>query len=631
LESVGEEVLPDLKKKKQKLDTELEELNRKLRFADVRDELVEGEPCPVCGADEHPYRRETPTEDVSDDDRQRRDEVRSELEDLREHIRDNEGKIKVLERSVEEAEEELESSIAELEDIEDEIDDAREAFNKTLGSIDVDFDDDLSPADRIEVAEKQLCNRKEEINDEEDALLDAKEERDEAKEAYESKREKLEEARDAYEEWVEALDQLDEDIGELENEIEDLEAELGEQATELVEQFEEVDIDVDWSDDNVSDISGFEDSLAEAEEQYESFESAEQKVEGLESEIESLENELDSHIQSWEYAWERLNGTYDESRETIRRIDKLENNLRDEIKSWVEDSEYFDSIDAANQALLDVSELNELEQLCEELEAELEEAEDNLEQLKKQRAEHGEDKPEQLDTEEAERSEIEDEVGKLSEEKSEKREKVGELTSELEQKEKILKKRSDKQEELEALEERKQNIVDPMYELVGKSDGDKFKRFVQALNLQKIVVQANQYLESLRDRYRLDVATGKHGFPELDFSVIDRFHGGRKRDPGTLSGGETFLVSLSLALALADQRHLNLPIETLFLDEGFGTLDQDALDTAVNTLNQLHHTLGRTVGIISHVSGLAEKIPEHIVVRKCGEGRSTIDMSGFHG
>jgi exonuclease SbcC len=92
----------------------------------------------------------------------------------------------------------------------------------------------------------------------------------------------------------------------------------------------------------------------------------------------------------------------------------------------------------------------------------------------------------------------------------------------------------------------------------------------------------------------------------------------------TLSGGETFLVSLALALALADADRVDMPIETLFLDEGFGTLDRESLQTAIQTLNSLHSRDNRTVGIISHVEALREYVDHRVRVEPVAEGRSEL-------
>ncbi|TNE49464.1 MAG: hypothetical protein EP343_11465 [Deltaproteobacteria bacterium] len=181
------------------------------------------------------------------------------------------------------------------------------------------------------------------------------------------------------------------------------------------------------------------------------------------------------------------------------------------------------------------------------------------------------------------------------------------------------------QEREEALS--KKRTWETINNLIGKKDGDSFKLFAQSLNLQELVMRANDRLRRLAPRYRLAVARGEGGEPQLDFVVKDRDQAEDERPITTLSGGETFLVSLSLALALADFRRVAMPIETLLLDEGFGTLDQDTLDLVMQTLRQLQQESDQQIGLISHVEGLKERIDAQILVQKKGNGRSAIKIS----
>lgn len=168
------------------------------------------------------------------------------------------------------------------------------------------------------------------------------------------------------------------------------------------------------------------------------------------------------------------------------------------------------------------------------------------------------------------------------------------------------------------------DVWNTIYGLIGVRDGERFKLFAQSLNLQGLVERANHRLEKLHPRYRLRVARGEGGEPTLSFMVQDRYQANVERPLTTLSGGETFLVSLALALGLADFRRVDMPIETLLLDEGFGTLDQDSLHMALTTLHQLHRDQTRQIGIISHVDALKELIDTRIVVEPVGHGRSQI-------
>ncbi len=146
------------------------------------------------------------------------------------------------------------------------------------------------------------------------------------------------------------------------------------------------------------------------------------------------------------------------------------------------------------------------------------------------------------------------------------------------------------------------------------------------LNLRDLVDEANVHLERLSDRYRLRAARDDEGRATLSFVVEDRWQAGQERPTTTLSGGERFLVSLALALGLGQLRAVRTPLETLLLDEGFGTLDQESQAVAMSALDRLQAT-GTQVGIISHVDALKEKIPAQVLVEKLGDGRSRIRLS----
>lgn len=149
--------------------------------------------------------------------------------------------------------------------------------------------------------------------------------------------------------------------------------------------------------------------------------------------------------------------------------------------------------------------------------------------------------------------------------------------------------------------------------LVGSAKGDKFRKFAQGLTLDHLLHLANRHLGRLHGRYLLRrKSTG-----ELELDIIDAWQGDVARDTRTLSGGESFLVSLALALALSDLVSHKTSIDSLFLDEGFGTLDADTLEVALNALDTLNAS-GKMIGVISHVEGLKERIAAQILVEKGG-------------
>jgi exonuclease SbcC len=161
-------------------------------------------------------------------------------------------------------------------------------------------------------------------------------------------------------------------------------------------------------------------------------------------------------------------------------------------------------------------------------------------------------------------------------------------------------------------------------DLIGTADGSRFRRLAQGYHLVELAGYANCRLAKLTDRYRLCVPLGEHGAPTMDFLVQDAHQADRERPLTTLSGGETFLVSLALALALADFRAVRMPIETVLIDEGFGTLDPVTLNTVVQALETLQTSTKARVGIISHVGGLSERIGGRVLVERVAAGRSRI-------
>lgn len=159
-----------------------------------------------------------------------------------------------------------------------------------------------------------------------------------------------------------------------------------------------------------------------------------------------------------------------------------------------------------------------------------------------------------------------------------------------------------------------------MYELLGSKDKSKFSRFAQGLTLARLVSHANHHLRQFNERYTLQ----RRDATSLGLQVADSYDA-IVRDVGTLSGGETFLVSLALALGLSELASHSARIDSLFIDEGFGTLDADTLDVALAALGSLRQR-GKTIGIITHVDvdRLKDYIDTRVVVERVGQGSSCL-------
>ena len=159
-------------------------------------------------------------------------------------------------------------------------------------------------------------------------------------------------------------------------------------------------------------------------------------------------------------------------------------------------------------------------------------------------------------------------------------------------------------------------------ELIGSSDGKKFRNYAQQFTLDVLLGYANAHLGQLAKRYRLE-RVSYQGMPSLALMVRDQDMGGEVRSVNSLSGGESFLVSLALALGLASLSSNRVRVESLFIDEGFGSLDSETLGVAMDALDALQ-SMGRKVGVISHVQEMTERIATRVLVRPAGGGSSAV-------
>ncbi|MDP8220655.1 MAG: AAA family ATPase [Candidatus Stygibacter frigidus] len=181
----------------------------------------------------------------------------------------------------------------------------------------------------------------------------------------------------------------------------------------------------------------------------------------------------------------------------------------------------------------------------------------------------------------------------------------------------------DKQKEIEA-QKMELKRWRALHGLIGSADGKKFRNFAQGLTFEMMIAHANQQLARMSDRYLLvhDKAN------PLELNVIDNYQAGEERSTKNLSGGESFLVSLALALGLSQMASRKVQVDSLFLDEGFGTLDEEALETALESLANLQQS-GKLIGIISHVPALKERISTQIKVSPLTGGKSKISGPGI--
>ncbi|WP_415396272.1 SbcC/MukB-like Walker B domain-containing protein [Sulfurimonas sp. CS5] len=288
--------------------------------------------------------------------------------------------------------------------------------------------------------------------------------------------------------------------------------------------------------------------------------------------------------------------------------------LKAELEELYKQNDFKDAQELQN-AMLDKNEREELSTLCKTIEDRYKQTQtlkaETINKLQEHNKEPLSDKPiEELEVLQALLGQKADALA----------ESIGSDKKELE----LNQENSDKHKErILSLEKKKESfkVWVKLNELVGSADGTKFKKFAQGITLDQLINLANQHLNILSSRYTLARSQDKL----LELEIIDAYQGNVVRPVSTLSGGESFIVSLALALGLSELASQKIAIDSLFLDEGFGTLDEDSLETALNALNLLQSG-GKMVGVISHVEALKERIPLQIKVIPNGDGTSFIEI-----
>ncbi|TAH26822.1 MAG: hypothetical protein EAZ07_02800, partial [Cytophagales bacterium] len=199
-----------------------------------------------------------------------------------------------------------------------------------------------------------------------------------------------------------------------------------------------------------------------------------------------------------------------------------------------------------------------------------------------------------------------------------------------------IKERLKKQQDIAKENEAKEKIIaekqislqswKQLCDLIGSSNGASFKNFAQDFTLSLLIQYANRHLEVMFNRYEL---FKEEQSKEMELQIKDKYFFNQIRTINSLSGGETFIVSLALALGLSDLASKNTKIESLFIDEGFGSLDPESLNNALDALELLRQTDQRQIGIISHIEELKKRIPSQIRVVRTSTEFSKIEISNY--
>lgn len=357
---------------------------------------------------------------------------------------------------------------------------------------------------------------------------------------------------------------------------------------------------------------------AERVEQLEDLEPAAER-ERLQKEVDDLAAGIGADREQLTAVETRIQTLQDEARRLGGEIENLEKDILAEGHSLADrlGKAGFLSLEEARSALITEEEAEEMKEEVLEFKNKEAEVAQTLKTLRLQRKEALSRLPETWD-----HDALHEQIDTLEKQLEDSQIQLGRLKGNLD--------RSDKEEKearkLEAgIRRQKQELArwKALNDLIGSGDGKKFRTFAQGLTLERLVYLANQHLQHLDGRYKIR-KTQDEG---LELQIIDTFQADNMRSMHTLSGGESFLVSLALALGLSDLAGQRSDIRSLFVDEGFGTLDEATLDTAITTLENLQ-AKGKTIGIISHVKELKERIGAQIQIIKRSNGFSEVEVVG---
>lgn len=278
----------------------------------------------------------------------------------------------------------------------------------------------------------------------------------------------------------------------------------------------------------------------------------------------------------------------------------------------------FSDIDDYQKALVGAALITKLQTEANELTQKEQKLQGAKESLEKR---HQELLAQNLTTEEL--SNLQAQKKKLDADMNELNQNLGSLNRDLDEYERKVQARKQDLNELDLLKKDMERY-EKLNALIGSADGKKFRNLAQGLTFEIMIHNANQQLMRMNDRY---ILVRDRSAP-LSLNVIDAYEASTVRSTANLSGGESFIVSLALALGLAQMSKGKVQVDSLFLDEGFGTLDEKALNMALNSLAALHRE-NKLIGIISHVQELKNNISTQIVVERKGGSQSLIKGPGI--
>ena len=579
------QLIRELQTEKETKIRELTFINKITCLKKERKNLLDGTPCPLCGAKEHPFAEGNIPEAKP---------IEEEIKKLGQKIEQAEelqGKITKLDKSYAQLEEQVHSTEKILKSI------TKELRNKEIQL--------KENKEKLKNAEKDIQKKSKSLNEKFITLSVPEEQIKTHSDAINYLQKKL----TKWNKTIEKIEIVNKEIHKSSSVLQ-TESALLDNLIKISNSKKKILLTLKVEIDNIQEkrINIFGNKTPDIEEKKlkDSIEKAESSLKKQEENLNKLKEEVSLKT-----------GIIKELTNSIKSISE---NLLEKEKSFKEElnkSEFNDE-NAFQNALLSDNDFLKLKQLSQELE-------DYEKKLTTLHKDTDNELNKLLQTKEPEKnyndliyikSEIELSLKKLNEE-------IGAIKNiiknDKEQKDKIQEKRIEIEKQQKITEQWQM-----LHSLIGSADGRKFRNFAQGLTFEVMVVHANSQLKSMTDRYLL-IRDKKE---PLQLNVIDSYQAGEIRSTKNLSGGESFIVSLALALGLSSMASNKIKVDTLFLDEGFGTLDSEALETALETLASLQEN-GKLIGIISHVKALKERIPTQIKLRPQHGGKSIIQGPGI--
>ncbi|MCB2217733.1 AAA family ATPase [Desulfofustis glycolicus] len=650
----------DLEEQVRQLDDRLSLLKRIENFADARPLLKDGEPCPLCGAREHPFAKGEPP--AADEVREKREALRSEYKaalDARSRVQIEQARVG----------KDLEQLAVDVREHEKSIKEAEALINEIGAAVELD-----AAADDLTATIKQLRAANAAAVQQVSVLV---KQADGIEKACGARRDALDQAREAvtagetdYQAAVHQSDTARRQLEYLTAEIGALERQLQRLLDSLradVRLFGIETVSIDSAEQVQVELTERRDRwLARLQEQRqrgqelaaldmqnrhraELIEAAAREWQTLNRRLELLETDRDTLCRKrqelfgdkspeqeekrltdgLEAADQELVSARQQQHEADRELGRLQARLESlagslaqrESRLSQQEAAFRDRLIAAgfadergfNENCLPEDQRAALSRQAQALADEktrlMAKERDTLEQLEKERSKQLSDQPrEEIGRRQAElvaaQKAIQQEIGGIRQQLAE------DARLKETQRQRLL---------LAAARQREWERWDRLHGLIGSADGKKYRNFAQGLTFELMVGHANRQLQKMSDRYLL-IRDRTH---PLELSVIDNYQAGEIRSTKNLSGGESFLVSLALALGLSQMASDKVRVDSLFLDEGFGTLDDEVLDMALETLASLQQD-GKLIGVISHVPALKERIAARIEVIPRTGGRSRI-------